>query len=89
MNLVSIDLEFVAPFDVVLIVRLHSRPIISNSKDFLGYSMSIGMDPFRTLMDCFYDHVFFVSIHVFDQDNVVVSFIEYIFVEEKYGSKSL
>lgn len=63
MNLFNIDLEFWAPFDVVETVKLHSCPIVANSKDFLSHSMSINVDPFRALVDFFYDHVCFVSIH--------------------------
>lgn len=75
-------------FDVVEIVRLHSCPVIVISKDFLSHGMPIGVDSFRAFMDCFYDHVYFVSIHTSQKNHVVVSFVEHISIEEIFGSKS-
>lgn len=89
MDFVNIYLTFLTPFDVVETVRLYSCPVIANSKDFLSHIMPIGMDSFRALMDCFYNHVFFVSIHTSKQNHVVVSFVEIISNEENFGSKPL
>lgn len=87
MDLVNIDPALVTPLDKVVTINLYCCSEIASSKDRFSHNRPFSMDSFTTSMDGPYDRVCFMSIHVPEQDKVIIPFIQHIPIQEELGKE--
>lgn len=82
-----IDQSFVTSLDKVVTINLHCCQVAASSMDLFGHGKLFSMYSFTTLMYGFYDRVCFVSIHVSEQNRIIIPLIQHVLIQEELGTK--
>lgn len=83
MDLVNVDLTFVARTGVLDGKILHCQPIITDSQDLLGHSVPTGMGFKGAFMNLFDDQIRFWLVYASNQHHIMVPFVKRTPTEEE------
>lgn len=85
MHFVDMNLALMACFGVVKTICFHRQPVIASPYNLLRRGMRIDMGSKVSFVYFLDQHVYFVSIHVYEQNHVMIPFIEHVVTREGFG----